>query len=594
MILKALCDYYEAMLASGSDIPVAGMEFRSIKYMIVIDYDGCFIRLEDLRDEKGQGQPLAVIQGDKRTSKVFPYTLWDKSKYILGWDPNDKKGPDFPKELQVFKERIDELCTTFPDNMEFKAIQLFYQQYTGRLPQLEGVNQIKGNDWLTFKIQGSEYFHISAHPDATCLAEKDMTSTDNKGHCLVYGEELPLADLHPKVNLAGAEAQATIVSFQKNQGFDSYGKKQGENAPISTKASFAHTTALNYLLRSGAETNYRIGDITYVFWNSLLDEEINKAFKEYGFAQENSTNLDAPNPEDEAYRVRETFEGVLGIRRGRISHGTEKEEGRFYILGISPGGRIAVRFWKEGTIGDIFHNLYLHLQDMNIVTWQNEGSEERPPKRSLFRIVSQITSSDKADQWGLNLIQSIVESILNGTPYPKALQEACLGRVRLKGDVTEYRAAILKGCINRNIRSKKYNKSKELTMALDKTNTNTAYLLGRAFAILESIQQKALGTTNSSIRDRFYGSASTRPNTVFGRLIALSNHHLSKLKKEKQGLAIYFEQELQEILSKIEVKEGNPPFPAVFNLDKQSLFAVGYYQQKAYRKADDNDSDNEK
>lgn len=591
MILKALCDYYDAMLATGSNIPRMGMEYKAVKFRLVITTEGEFVRLEDISGSDKNGQQLSLIQGEKRTVKVFPYTLWDKSKYVFGWDVQDKKGPSFPEHLQVFIDRIDLLCEQYPNNIEFKAVQSFYAKYREHLSELEDIENVKSNDWITFHVENSPYFHISAHPDALDWAEKTLNIGNQEGCCIVYGKRLPLANLHPSVNLAGAEAQATIVSFQKNQGFDSYGKQQGENAPISTKASFAHTSALNYLLRKGATTNYRIGDITYVFWNSLLDDEINEAFIDFTFADDTPSKKDGNNPEEKAHRVQETFKGVLGLKNGSTTRKREGDEGDFYILGISPGGRIAVRLWKVGTISEIFNNLWQHLNDMNIVDWENKGDEQQPPKRPLYKMIRQVASTDKSDKWGLNLIQSIVESILNNTPYPKSLQEACLGRVRLQGEVNETRASILKGCVNRDIRTKKYIKSKELTMALDRTNTNTAYLLGRAFAILEKIQYFALGKTNATIRDRFYGSASTRPNTVFGRLISLSNHHLSKLRKDKPGLAHYFEKELEEILSKIDTPNGKPPFPGTFNLDEQSLFAVGYYQQKAYRKPEDGEKE---
>ena len=124
-------------------------------------------------------------------------------------------------------------------------------------------------------------------------------------------------------------------------------------------------------------------------------------------------------------------------------------------------------------------------------------------------------------------------------------------------------------------------------MALDKQNNNIAYLAGRIFAVLEQIQQASLGRgVNATIRDRFYVSASTRPNMVMGRLIALSNHHLSKLRKEKPGLAVNFEKLLEEIFALIPTEV--PAFPATLSLDEQSLFAVGYYHQKVdtYKKED--------
>lgn len=227
---------------------------------------------------------------------------------------------------------------------------------------------------------------------------------------------------------------------------------------------------------------------------------------------------------------------------------------------------------------------------MNIVNWENVGSEENPPLRSLYGIVKTVSTPTKSGNFEANLIQSIVESILTGMPYPLTLQQACINRITAERTITELRAAILKACINRKIRKANNNHITELKMALDKENTNSAYVTGRLFAVLEQIQSASLGKgVNATIRDRFYGSASTRPNTVMGRLIALSNHHLAKLRKDKPGLAIHFEKQLEELFA---LYEANVPvFPAVFSLDEQSIFAVGYYHQKAFReqKADETD-----
>ena len=128
-------------------------------------------------------------------------------------------------------------------------------------------------------------------------------------------------------------------------------------------------------------------------------------------------------------------------------------------------------------------------------------------------------------------------------------------------------------------------------MALDKQNDNIAYLSGRLFAIFEQVQRAALGKgVNATIRDRFYDSASTRPNTVMGPLFRLSNHHLSKLYKEIPGLAVFFDKLLNEITELITAK--GKAFPATFSLDEQSLFAVGYYHQKVYTYNKKEDADN--
>ena len=110
---------------------------------------------------------------------------------------------------------------------------------------------------------------------------------------------------------------------------------------------------------------------------------------------------------------------------------------------------------------------------------------------------------------------------------------------------------------------------------LDLGNKNAAYVCGRIFSVLESVQRAALGKeVNAGIRERFFSFASTNPSSAFGRLLKMSQNHLTKLKGEKRGLAIVLDKELQELFSLI------TEFPAVFSLEEQGQFAIGYYHQK--------------
>lgn len=115
-------------------------------------------------------------------------------------------------------------------------------------------------------------------------------------------------------------------------------------------------------------------------------------------------------------------------------------------------------------------------------------------------------------------------------------------------------------------------------MSLDKDNINIGYRLGRLFATLERIQQDANPGINATIRDKFYAAASSTPATVFGNLMRLKNHHLSKI--ENPGRVIFFEKLLGEIIYQSEDEPGITAFPAHLSLADQGQFAIGYYHQK--------------
>ena len=120
-------------------------------------------------------------------------------------------------------------------------------------------------------------------------------------------------------------------------------------------------------------------------------------------------------------------------------------------------------------------------------------------------------------------------------------------------------------------------------MSLDKDSTNTAYRLGRLFAVLEKAQKDAVPGANTTIKDRYYGSASATPRTVFPQLLRLAQHHIQK--------AVYGRRNDGMIE---DVMQGIQEFPAHLSLDNQGMFAIGYYHQRQafFTKSTDKKEDN--
>ena len=100
----------------------------------------------------------------------------------------------------------------------------------------------------------------------------------------------------------------------------------------------------------------------------------------------------------------------------------------------------------------------------------------------------------------------------------------------------------------------------------------------RLLAVLESIQRLAIPGANTTLVDRFYGTASTAPATVFGHLMQGAQAHLSKLERDRRGAYVALQEELEGILA------GLDGFPRTLSLDQQALFALGYYHQRAHQR----------
>ncbi len=107
---------------------------------------------------------------------------------------------------------------------------------------------------------------------------------------------------------------------------------------------------------------------------------------------------------------------------------------------------------------------------------------------------------------------------------------------------------------------------------LNPEHPSTGYQLGRLFAALEKVQEEAQPGINATIRDRFFGAASSSPVTVFPTLLRLKQHHLRKLDTIQR--AHYFEQLIGQIHDRL------ADFPAHMNMPEQGRFALGYYQQR--------------
>ncbi|MCS7052346.1 MAG: type I-C CRISPR-associated protein Cas8c/Csd1, partial [Ignavibacterium sp.] len=269
---------------------------------------------------------------------------------------------------------------------------------------------------------------------------------------------------------------------------------------------------------------------------------------------------DKDDPDAGVNKIQKLFESIY---TGQF---TPPEKYHFYVLGLSPNAaRISVRFWKTPFIDDFLNNIKKHFEDYDIIHGPNEKKY-----LSLYQILSSTALAYKMDNVPPNLAGAVVESIIDGTPYPQSLLQQCLIRIRAEQTVNRTRAAILKACLNRKIRIQKLNQ-KEITMALDPNNTNVAYRTGRLFATLEKIQEEANPGINATIRDRYYGAASSSPITVFPRLLSLKNSHLKKL---NEGRKIYFEKLIGEIISEIST------FPTNLSLNEQANFAIGYYHQR--------------
>lgn len=608
MILQALKSYYDR-----ANLAPPGWEYKEIPFVIVLDHEGNFVRLENkTSDENRRGRPILVPQSEIRSGKNAwqkSNLLWDHYGFILGQPkrkPNGELDPlDSPekasKQLGAFVARIKTLASSFPDSAGLAAVRQFYQrgEYDKVLNDPVSIElfKIPGAN-LTFVLvdQVEPVLHeewVSTYLNSAKIPDDDNENVEDDGDdetvtgiCLVTGEKEAIARLHPKTKgVCDKPAALSAANTGAFPAVSSYGKEQGYNFPIGKSAVFAYTTALNHLLARDSRQRIQVGDASAVFWAEQphdLETALPDLFGE--------PPKDDPNRGTDALKVLYQAAQSSKFTRGEA-------DTRFHVLGLAPNAaRIAIRFWETATAHELAQRIARHFDDIKIARAPHD--QEHLP---LLRLLTALAVQDKADNIPPNLSGEVMRAILEGLPYPASLLNLAVQRCRAEQKPTYARAAVIKASLNRLMRRtnpKSPSPEKEFQIMLDPTNTNLAYRFGRLFAVLEKIQEESAGGSgklNATIRDRYYGAASSSPSTVFPMLLKLKNHHVSKLDERGQKMLYraFNDNRPDDYIG--QVLNAVTDIPNHLALQDQGRFALGYYHQRQafFTKSDTTTTDNQ-
>ena len=253
MIFQSLIGLYDRLLAVGK-VPPYGFSVEDIGFVITIDEEGNLIgHPEDLRIKISANSfsfHESIVpytnQVNVRASNAAtaPNFMVDKAEYLFGISGTALK----PKYQNSFSILINEVCGDSVDAGVI-AVKAFLNHWQPEdSVNLDYWKEVCGTHgkWIAFRLQGDRGFVHEREE-----VKKLWTSYLQKEH---FPQGINFVDgktgsLQSQFTQFKFGTGASVVSFNE-VAYESYGKKKGDNAPISVAAEFKSATALKYLFRN--------------------------------------------------------------------------------------------------------------------------------------------------------------------------------------------------------------------------------------------------------------------------------------------------------------------------------------------------------
>lgn len=552
MLLQKLVEYTGRI----SGLPPSLYEERPIRYVIELGEDGKPLSRSpvDTADLKSRGAKRGTRRyapAIQRTTQIKPLLMSDGADYTFGLFPNEATEQKKKRIADCHTKYMDILrrCENETKEATLGSVLAFLENRP--LDCIDLPEDFDEAASFTFRVSGSLAIDLPS-VQRFWAKEHGLDATNRTAsQCLSCGRVGSVLDRMPlKIKgIPGGQPSGTALISANEKAFESYGLKNAGVSPLCAACGERVSKGLNHLLRTEAN-RYITAESAFVFWTREECE-----FSLHTFLQ---------NPDSE-----EVLALLRSVQSGKLTVGVD--ETAFYGVSFTgSGGRAVVRDWIDTSVGEVKHSLARWFQDQEIANWDNSASAPL----GLFKLAH--AAARFKQNPSPSLIRALMRTALLGSPLPKTLLYQAIKRNLAERKVTHSRASLIKLVLL----SQHADHQEEDMVQLNKTHPSAAYHCGRLLAELEAVQKLAIPGIRTTVVDRFYGTASTAPASVFSTLIRGAQPHLAKLKRDKGGSAVALQRQIEDICSVI---QNN--FPRVLTLEEQGLFSLGYYHQRAYDRA---------
>jgi CRISPR-associated protein Csd1 len=550
-----------------------------ISIEVLISADGCFQGFQPFEKRLTVAEALTSKKGKARL-------LLDKAEEVICYGKEArKKHALFLNKLRKYRKlpEVAPVLAFFITNKKngvTKALETFESS-------IQDEKKRKGNMGFRISAEGCR-IHEKRGILEEIIAQYETSQNNLKAksqkRCSVCGQaKYPVEDVpHGMIRNVpkGRTSGCALVSYNEHA-FESYKLKGNLNSSICTHCATTYVEGLNWLLSDGTKIKNKKNkdDILYSHrWPRKRSESYSVDTSMVFWTRSNIElpeidQLETPNPDDVARLIEAVTSGAANDSR-------YLEPEQFYSFTLSgSAARIAVRDWIETSLFDLRKSIAKWFQDIAIEEYDKDLKKMKIRYARLYVLARSCQRHnsdggyDKDDTSPARVAACLWNAALKNTTLPLWILTRVLQRARLdKHGITPDRAALIKLILNRNNKRGGF-------IIMEKMNDApkpVAYVCGQIFAKLESIQYAALGDRNAGIRERYFTYAMMSPSSAFGRLFNLNSKHFTKLKNDKPGLAINLDKQLQELCKAVDINA----FPAMFTLEQQGQFAIGYYHQR--------------
>lgn len=555
MLLQRLVADAEHILA---DMPPEMYNEKPVRWIIRLRTGGEFIDcLQQTGDGRRGDRGRTIMVPDRTRSGTAPppVLLADSGRYTLGLPAGDQKA----SARHGWYRDLHEAALADLPGEGLDAVVAFLNAWDAggiSLPE-----DIAPEDLITFRVGDRLVVDSRAIRQWWAINWNGPVEDDEAGavtgQCLVCGREgvaiPPYIPLKLKGLPNGQSAGTSLVSIN-DDAFESFGLGRGETSRVCRACGEVFMKCLNALL-SDEHRRMVMGPLVYVYWTSA------------------PTSIDLfnllqnPDPDQVGQMLASVLEGK------RRSADTVA----FNIVSLSASSaRAVVREWIHIDEQRIERALtsWFELQQQ-VDPWGELGHPS-----GIWRLAA-AAYRDARKEMTADVPRALIRAALAGDRLPQGLLTRVIERCRVDHDsrskdrpVTYERALLIKALLA----SRNGWKAGEMA-ELDAQCSDQAYQSGRVMALLEDIQRAALGKIGATVVDKYYGAASAAPASVFGKLIGDAQNHLSKIRRDREGLHVLLQTRLEGVLACVDV------FPRTLTLERQGMFALGYYHERAALRA---------